>query len=280
MSKRPSLYSTCPITGITYTVTDDYSVTQFRTMRHYNYSQLDTIMKKERWNAPSSYIVGATLRQLYEKDLIANHNSESSRVAGHINYLLSTNYTSSQLYSLYTTVRDSSAGLKSAPIRLSFATIDPSLNAAHYYNLILSIGKQVITYMEKELLFAHKPQSGNPSRTSIPTKNKLDPDTVRNRIAKQITPLMTLVMEQVPNKCPSYYSSTLSRKLAVATNAYSDLAPVKQEQYKQLLSELFTLAITHSIIGVDDILYKSYFIFKNLLEKQLVSTDNNLWAEL
>lgn len=276
-----SIFITCPLSGITYTVTCSYNAQLFASRVFPGLHLLASQIEKERWKMPSDMLVGAILYNMEKKGLLSSYPQEKN-CAGIVNSILCAHFPAAKLYYLYTQVRDSNSNIKVEPFKLNLSTLLSS-SPSTIYDMILSTVKQELTGYDKEVLYRTTMHSPKKTKTERRDKyGKMDLESIVTRLSRKIPVLMALIQEQLPDQAPDYYipEKGLGAKLGNATRFYDDLSDTKKSQYKELVSELFSISLRNNLIHQDGVDYRSYKNFFSLIEKSLSTSTDHFWLSI
>lgn len=283
-----SMTTTCPLTGLCYTITDDYTVARCANQPHFSYHDLPTIITRERWKAPASYLVAAIFYQLNQKNLIIATNQEPSTARATINVTLARSIPAARLYSLYTKLRDSKAPLALDPIRINLTTL-LDLTASQIYERLRIVATQSLKDADREAIWEQS--TSRASRTETLTKHKppkhSGPRHITERLAKETPKLYRLLIEStslstIGHTLPSYLipsSDTdtapqrLVSRICKVIPDYDQLSARKQQDLLTILAAIYNVAFQNSLVSHYDPLGTAYHWYTDKAKKNLLKSN-------
>lgn len=279
-------YNVCPITGISYSIKDDYSGSFHFHAQHpvtARAKDLFFLVEKKSKTLPKSYIAGAILLQLQEEALIVHTQQEPQWLRGQANEMLCS-FTFGELIDLYWTVRNTKAGIISDPLRVNLTT---AVQQGRYtvYDDIKAVGAQSVSAADMKEYIKTRGVKGT---IYISSKKDLDILSCLKRTRKDIQqlykelatstnydPELDIEIPRFHNELTSIQESSLKR---VANYLWKDdvgctyhhLTPKNKNRLVEILITIYECAIYENLIDMDSVSAKSYRIVRKHIEEGFI----------
>lgn len=283
-----TLHLVCPLSGLHYTLRDDYTVSDFQSHPHPSWNRLPTIIKKDKWRTPQSYIVAGMFHYLHTNELIAFPHQEPSTARATINATLARTFSSPLLYAVYLRLINSKAPLSLSPITVNLAAL-ALLHPRGMLDQIELVALQSLKEQDRSALWSLSTTKHDRKKILSLNKQKrthMAPKTVFSRLEREIPKLFRLLddnresLDTRGKVIPDYMNQALITRVAKAIPLYSQLTQRKQQDIQTILTDLFSVAIQNSYVSKDDILGYSYFWFIDKARKNLISTKSDFFTAL
>lgn len=271
----PVSYNICPLTGLSYSIKDDYQATYFHGAKHpitEHPKELFHMIEKRSFKIPKSYIAAGIFLQLEQENLIVYTKHETRFCRGQANEMLcSFNY--AELIDLYWAARNTKAALCSEPLTVNLATCVEQGRNTLYDNLKAVAAQNVSAADMKVYIRSRTTIQGTIHKGARKVRlDRLDIISCLKRCKKDLPILYADLKDQgleleFPASSAKKAASFLYHPRGGAV--YQSLDKKVKDRILVIMDCIYQIAIHEALIDMDGLQAKSYEIVKTHIKEEL-----------
>lgn len=273
-------YNICPITGLSFSIKDDYKGQLFYNSVHpivKDPHELFTLCEKKSNSIPKSFIIAGILLHLEREELIEHPEHEPKYLRGELNELLQS-VSHYKLVELFWDTRNCMAHLSGEPLKINLSTtIKQGLTAI--MDNIKAVAKQDVSAADMETYIETKSIKGR-KRLKLRRQN-MGLEACCTRSAKAL-PMLTEKLGQIYTDPPVTLESAKKAATYLAycprtgTPRFADAHPGIRTRLIEILDLTLTHAIDAMLLDRDSILAKSIKLVRKYVAGELRSIELDL----